>query len=63
MGGMLTSIRDLSRYVGGVPRRVAAARWPGDRPHPPSVAARDAAAVAPAAMRVVLRQGDQRART
>ena len=46
MGGMLTSIRDLSRYVSALSRRVAAARWTGDRSDPPRVAPRDAAALA-----------------
>ena len=44
MGGMLTTIRDLSRYVGGVPRGLAAARRPRVRTDSTLVAARDAAA-------------------
>ena len=50
MGGMLTSVRDLSRYVGDVPVGVAAARRSGDRADPAVVAARDAAPVVAGAL-------------
>ena len=49
MGGMLTSIRDLGRYVAAFVVRVAATRWSGDGADQALVAARDAADLAAAA--------------
>ena len=46
MGGMLTSLSDLGQVRLGVPRRLAAARWAGDRARAPLVAPRDAAGLA-----------------